>query len=288
MDRLRSSAYGKLNLMLDITGRREDGYHTLETVMQTVSLRDTVEIRFKKGGGIVLRCDLPYVPSDSRNIAWKAADAFLKAANLTRSMEIDIRKTIPVGGGMGGGSTDAAAVLRMLNRMFGFPLTLEQLDAVALTLGADVPFCLRRGTYLAEGVGEVLTEAPAMTDCQIVLCKPRVSVSSKSAFGLYDEYEPKTHPDARAMLDALAFGDLDRIAASLGNSFEPPIAAANPEIAAVRSRLLELGALNAAMTGSGSVVFGLYGDASAAHRAKDVLRQVGWRAYCVHPVGSGR
>ena len=157
MDRLKRDSYGKINLMLNISGVREDGYHTLETIMQTVGLRDTIEIRRTAKPGIRLTCDLPYVPSDERNIAWKAANKFIEHTGYDGGLDIRIEKTIPVGGGMAGGSTNAATVLNMLNEMCGYPIADPQLEAIALTLGADVPFCLYEKPALCEGIGEKIT-----------------------------------------------------------------------------------------------------------------------------------
>ncbi len=284
MDKMKLDACGKINLMLNISGVREDGYHTLETVMQTVSLHDVVEVRRRVQKGIALRCNLPYIPTDGRNIAWKAADCFIERTGFDGGVEIDIRKTIPVGGGMAGGSTDAAAVLRGLNEMCGCPMNEKALEEAALTLGADVPFCLKRGTYLCEGIGEIMTRLPDLPRCFIVVCKPRASVSSRSAYGVYDAWPSPRHIDAGQMIAGLQAKDLRAVAAAVGNSFEDPIGAECPEIPAIRQRLLEMGALNAAMTGSGSVVFGLFDDAGRAHKAKAALRASRYRTFCVRPV----
>lgn len=283
MDKLKTKAYGKLNLMLNISGVREDGYHTLETVMQTVGLYDVMEIRLKSKKEITLSCDLPYVPCDERNIAWKAAQKYIEHSGYDGGMHIDIKKTIPVGGGMAGGSTNAAAVLNMLEEMCG-GVGREKLDEIALSLGADVPFCLRTGTYLAEGIGEVLTKLPDMPKCSIVVCKPRASVSSKNAYGVFDAYRDQKHFDHTLMLRALEDGDIYKVAQAMGNSFEEPIGEENPEILHIKKKMLDMNALNAAMTGSGSVVFGIFDDAELAHRCKAFLRQQKYRTYCVKPV----
>lgn len=284
MDKMKLDAYGKINLMLNISGVRADGYHTLETIMQTVSLRDVVEVRRRAKTGISLRCNLPYIPTDGRNIAWKAAACFIERTGFDGGVDIDIRKIIPVGGGMAGGSTDAAAVLRILNILCDQPLSEQALEEAALTLGADVPFCLKRGTYLCEGIGEVMTRLPDLPRCFIVICKPRASVSSRSAYGVYDAWPTPRHIDAGQMIAGLQAKDLHAVAAAVGNAFEDPIGAECPEIPALRQRLLEMGALGAAMTGSGSVVFGLFDDAVRAHKAKAALRACRYRTFCVHPV----
>ncbi|MEA4921497.1 MAG: 4-(cytidine 5'-diphospho)-2-C-methyl-D-erythritol kinase [Clostridiaceae bacterium] len=284
MKRLKEFSYGKLNLMLNISGVREDGYHTLETVMQTVSIHDIIDIRLKSKGEISLKCNLPYVPSDDRNIAWKAAKKFCDLSGYSGGIDIDIRKTIPVGGGMAGGSSNAATVLSMLNRMCGDPLGKHELDKAAISLGADVPFCLKRGTYLATGIGEILEKVPDIPACSIVVCKPKISVSSRNAYKMYDENENKEFFDYLKMLKALETGDIRMVADSLGNSFEHPISVAYPEIASLKKRLLDMGAIGAAMTGSGSVVFGIFEDARKAHKAKTSLRMSRYTSYCLQPV----
>ena len=283
---MKSKAYGKINLMLNISGVREDGYHTLETVMQTVSLYDLVEITLKKEKTICLKCSLPYIPCDERNIAYKAAALFFDAVGYHGGADISIKKNIPVGGGMGGGSTDAAAVISMLDAMLESKMPAGEMEKLALSLGADVPFCLKKGTYLAEGIGEILTRLPDMPKCSIVLCKPKVSVSSKNAYGIYDRYPQKLNYDFKIMKSALEKGDLRDVCSALGNSFEPAISESYPAIAEARSRLERSGACGCAMTGSGAVVFGIYKDVYKAQKTRAALRISGYRAYCVSPVSS--
>ena len=184
MTTLFEPAYAKVNLTLDILGVREDGYHELETVFQAIDLCDLVAVSVHRQGGISLRCNLPYLPTDGRNLAVKAAEAFFRAAGVENpGLHINIKKVIPVGAGMAGGSTDAACVLRLLNRAFGLPLSDKKLAETALTLGADVPFCLWGGTALAGGVGEKLKPLSPMPDCFLVVGKPSFSVSTKSDMG---------------------------------------------------------------------------------------------------------
>ena len=284
MDRLKREAYGKINLMLNISGVRADGYHTLETIMQTVGLYDTIEIVKTTEKGIRLTCDLPYIPTDERNIAYKAAEKFIAHTGYDGGLEIDIQKTIPVGGGMAGGSTNAAAVLNMLNEMCDYPISEKELEAIALTLGADVPFCLKLGTYLCEGIGEIMTRLPDLPKCFIVVCKPRASVSSKNAYGVYDHYADPQNYDHTRMIDGLHKRNIHAVAEAMGNSFEAPIGELCPEILEIKQKMLDMGALNAAMTGSGSVVFGIYDDVDRAHAAKNALRAERYRTYCVKPI----
>ncbi len=284
MKKMTDKAHAKLNLMLNISGVREDGYHTVETVMQTVSLADLVEVTLRPKKGIELFCNVPYIPRDGRNIAWKAADRFMEKTGLNSGAAIAIRKVIPVGAGMAGGSADAAAVLRILNTLCGMPLTGGDMQKLAAGLGADVPFCLHKGTYLGTGMGEVLSPLPNMPPCIIVVCKPKVSVSTKVAYQLTDEYPNPLSIDYRLMVAALEGGRLADVCRAMGNTMEGPIAARHPEIRVVKERLIRHGAINAMMTGSGSGVFGVFDDLRKAERIKTMLMAGGYRAYCLSPV----
>ena len=287
MNVLHDKAYAKLNLYLRVGARREDGYHELCTVFQTVTLCDELSLTLHRQGGVSLRSNLPWLPRDGRNLAVRAAELFFETLGRDNpGLYLNLRKRVPVGAGMAGGSTDAAAVLRTLNRAFGRPLSAERLAEAALSLGADVPFCLRGGTALAGGVGERLRPAPALPDCPIVVAKPPFSVSTKLAFGLFDEYPAAQPPDERALLDALARQDLPGAAAALYNSLEAPVVAARPAIGALRERLLELGALGARMTGSGAAVFGLFGEDQAAKKAYETLKKQYRETYLVRPGGT--
>lgn len=281
----RGTAFAKLNLYLGIHGLREDGYHELETVFQSIDLRDLVSIAVHQKGGISLRCNKAYLPTDERNLAYKAALAFFQAAGLENpGLHINIKKVIPVGAGMAGGSTDAACVLRLLNRAFGEPLSPERLAAVALTLGADVPFCLWGGTALAGGVGEKLRPLAAMPRCTIVVAKPHFSVSTKAAFGLYDQ-QPEAHcPSSGSMVAALEGGDLPGIGRHLYNSLEKPVGGKHPRILQLVERLENAGALGARMTGSGSAVFGLFDDPDKAKKAARGLRLLCREVYVTAPL----
>lgn len=274
MKELSGKAYAKINLYLGVHGLRPDGYHELETVFQTVELCDLVAVSLHRRGGISLRCSLPYLPTDGRNLAVKAAELFFRETGLENpGLNLNIKKNIPVGAGLAGGSTDAACVLRMLNRLFGMPLREEKLASVALTLGADVPFCLRGGTALAGGVGEKLHSLPPMPECAVVIAKPGFSVSTKAAFALYDQTERgETRPGA-PLLAALAEGDLGGVCRGLYNGLEAPVAGQYPQIERLRGRLLELGAVGARMTGSGSAVYGIFDGTEQADKAAEALRR---------------
>ncbi len=285
MRTFEDKAFAKLNLHLGIHGLRPDGYHELETVFQAIDLCDLVSLSLHNRGGISLRCNLPYLPRDGRNLAVKAAEAFFRAAELENpGLNINIRKVIPVGAGMAGGSTDAACVLKLLNRAFGKPLSDKVLAEVALTLGADVPFCLRGGTALAAGVGEKLRPLPPMPDCYLVVCKPRFSVSTKDAFALYDQQPAPRVPHSEALLAGLERGDLKAVAGALYNGLEEPVGGMRPLIFTLRNALMDQGALGARMTGSGSAVFGVFDDLRQANAAIGVLGRLCPNVYLCKPL----
>ena len=284
---LHDDARAKLNLYLRVGTRRTDGYHELTTLFQTVALHDELSLTLHRHGGISLRSNLPWLPRDGRNLAVRAAEAFFEAAGLVNSgLYLNIRKSIPIGAGMAGGSTDAAAVLRLLNRAFDLPLSPEALSVLALTLGADVPFCLTGGAALAGGVGERLQSVPTMPDCPIVICKPPFSMPTKTAFALFDAYPPQDAPEETALLAALMAGDLGQISAALYNSLEAPVEEMRPAVRHIRLQLLDLGALGARMTGSGSAVFGLFTDEKTAKTAFSALKKQYKETYLTQPGGT--
>lgn len=267
-------AFAKLNLTLEITGRRGDGYHLLRMVTQSVGLFDRVALRADRGeshrGEIRVLCtDAAIDPA--RNTALLAAVAFFRGTGLPNpGLEIRIEKRIPTAAGMAGGSADAAAVLIGLNRMFGGPLSEEKLRALGLGIGADVPFCLRGSTMLVEGVGEILTPLPPIPACFFVIAKPEDGMSTAESYRLFDRLaSPAARSDDAGMLAALAGGSLAGIAANLHNALET--AAPEAPVAEIKRVLLENGALGASMTGSGTAVFGLFDREENARRAFGAL-----------------
>lgn len=275
MRTFEEKAFAKLNLYLGIHGLREDGYHELETVFQAIDLCDLVALSVHRRGGISLRCNLPFLPTDNRNLAVKAAEAFFRASGLENpGLNINIKKVIPVGAGMAGGSTDAACVLRLLNRAFGMPLCDKKLAETALSLGADVPFCLYGGTALAKGVGEKLQPLAAMPDCFLVVAKPNFSVATKDAFSLYDRQPAVDYPASGALLRGLEQGDLKAVADNLYNALEAPVGGQKPLILRLRETLSRQGALGARMTGSGSAVFGIFDTEDKARQAAVQARKL--------------
>ena len=275
MRTFEEKAFAKLNLYLGIHGLREDGYHELETVFQAIDLCDLVALSVHHQGGISLRCNLPYLPTDGRNLAVKAAEVFFRTAGMENpGLNINIKKTIPVGAGMAGGSTDAACVLRLLNRAFGMPLCDKKLAEAALSLGADVPFCLKGGTALAKGVGEKLQPLAPTPACFFVVAKPGFSVATKDAFQLYDQQPARNYPASTALMEGLERGELETVARNLYNALEEPVGGQKPLIFRVRDTLLEQGALGARMTGSGSAVFGIFTQEDQARQAAGQLRKL--------------
>ncbi len=285
MRTFEDKAFAKLNLYLGIHGLREDGYHELETVFQAIDLCDLVSISLHHRGGISLRCNLPYLPRDGRNLAVKAAEVFFRASGLENpGLNINIKKVIPVGAGMAGGSTDAACVLKLLNRAFGMPLCDKKLAEAALSLGADVPFCLTGGTALAAGVGEKLQPLPPMPHCFFVVCKPRFSVSTKDAFALYDEQPSQNTPTSAGLIAGLEAADVYAVAQRLYNDLEDPIGRRHGMIFKLRRELLKHGALGARMTGSGSAVFGIFDSEEQAQAAKERLLDLCREVYLCRPL----
>lgn len=277
-------AYAKLNLTLDITGLRQDGYHEIQTIMHTISLCDVVVIRPARRAKIQLRCNLPYVPLDERNIAYRAALLFFEALGRRGAATIELRKRIPVGAGMAGGSADGAAVLRLLNRCYGQPFSMERLKEIGLRLGADVPFCLEGGCQLARGIGEVLAPAPPLPDCALAIVKPRFSISTKKLYEQIDQAPIQGRPDTPAMLDALAREDLPQVGALLANVMEAAALPERPQIGQLRQQLLEYGALGARMTGSGSAVYGIFAQENQARAALKKIQAPGLQTWVARPI----
>ena len=258
MTTLYEGAYAKLNLTLDVLGKREDGYHDLQSVMQTISVRDDIEIDVGTGKPWVLKCDKEGVPTDESNLAWKAAKIYLDAMKKDPDgLEIRITKRIPSQAGMGGGSADAAAVLRALNRHYGEPLSIFALAELGAQVGSDVPFCTICGTAMVEGRGERIRKLPDMPDCVFVICKPDFSASTPELYKKLDETVIAKHPDNRAMESALLAGDLGKVAENVYNVFDPVVTADHLELNYIKSIFNSYGAAAYQMTGSGSAVFAI-------------------------------
>ena len=259
MTTLYEGAFAKLNLTLDVLGKRDDGYHDLQSVMQTVSIRDDIEIDVGTGKPWTLECDKEGIPCDERNLAWKAAAVFEKTAKVDLGgIAIRITKRIPSEAGMGGGSADAAAVLRALNKHYDYPFSVMALAELGAEVGSDVPFCVVCGTAMVEGRGERLRKLPDMPeDCIIVVCKPDFGVSTPELYKKIDETAIAHHPNNKAMETALLEGDLGKICAEIFNVFDPLVTAEHPELNYIKSIMNSYGAVGYQMTGSGSAVFAI-------------------------------
>lgn len=258
MTTLYEGAFAKLNLTLDVLGKREDGYHDIKSIMQTISIRDDVEIDVGTGKPWSLECSVEGIPCDETNLAWRAAKVFCDNLKIDpNGIAIRIVKRIPSGAGMGGGSADAAAVLRALNRHYNHPLSIMALAELGAQVGSDVPFCVLCGTAMVEGRGERLRKLPDMPDCIFVVVKPEFSVSTPELYKKIDQVAIPRHPDNNAMEAALMAGDINKVADLVYNVFDPVVTADNLELNYIKSICNTYGSLGQQMTGSGSAVFAI-------------------------------
>ena len=283
-------AYAKINLHLDVIGKAENGYHEVATVMQTVSLCDELEVSLKDSRPHSISCNLPSVPTNEKNLAWRAADLFFERTGLPFGADIKIVKRIPVAAGLAGGSTDAAAVFVALNRLCAFPLNEEELLALGARLGADVPFCIAGGTKFADHYGERLHDFPKMPKCFIAVACGSEGVSTPWAYSTLDgayadfaegRYTPHSIDPLRAALSA---GDVKKMSRCIYNVFEGAIEPHRAQVTEIKRVMSESGALGVMMSGSGPSVFGIFGDKSSAEEAVDKLSQIGIDAFLAIPV----
>lgn len=288
MTSLTLQAPAKINLTLDILRRREDGFHELCMVMQSVSLCDRIRLDFGSPGGIRAESGLRFLPNDKSNLAVAAALAFRQATGGTwRDLLISLQKRIPVCAGTAGGSSDAAAVLRGLNQLTGAGLSPQELARIGEAVGSDVPYCVLGTTALAQGRGERLTPLPSLPPCWIVLCKPLFSLSTPALYRAWDKARPKLRPDTQGLIQGLEQGDLVAVARRLFNVFEhtlPP--RQRREIEGLKNTLVQAGALGCAMSGSGPTVFGLFDQESAAQEAVALLKESYPETFLTRPLVS--
>ena len=271
---LSLKAYGKIYLGLDVLRRRDDGYHEVRMIMQTVGIYDRIDLIYKETPGITVETNLYYLPDNENNLVYKAAKLLMDEFHVQKGVHIRLRKYIPVAAGMAGGSSDAAAVLFGVNKMFSLGLTTEQLMDRGVKIGADVPYCVMRGTALSEGIGEILTPLPVPPQCQVLIAKPGISVSTKFVYeNLHaNELRPEQHPDIDGMMEAIKQKDLYGIADRFGNVLENVTIPAYPVIQEIKDLMLEQGAIGALMSGSGPTVFGLFTNPKAAAKAHEEMR----------------
>lgn len=259
-DRIQLKALAKINLGLDVLRRREDGYHEVKMIMQTISLHDDLEIRRIKTPEIQVKTNLYYLPTNENNLVYKAAKLLMDEFGIKEGVAIQLKKRIPVAAGMAGGSTDGAAVLWGMNQMYGLGLSRQELMERGVKLGADVPYCVQRGTALAEGIGERLSVLPSMPKCTILIAKPGISVSTKFVYeNLHaNDLKPEQHPDVDRMIEAMEEKNLDLLCERMGNVLETVTIPAYPVIQEIKEHMMACGAAGAMMSGSGPTVFGIF------------------------------
>lgn len=272
MKSISINAYAKINIGLDVLRKREDGYHDVCMIMQSVELHDTLHIKKSNRPGISINSNSIYVPNDKRNLVYKAAALFLEANSINSGLHITLDKRIPVSAGLAGGSTDAAATLKGLNSLFGCDISDADLMKLGVKIGADVPYCIMLGTALSEGIGEKLTALPPMPDCDILLVKPNVSVSTKFVYESLRLNDKLSHPDIPAMKEALSAGDLETMAGKMDNLLQSVTIGLYPVIDEIKKHMKNLGAIVSLMSGSGPTVFGIFRDRVTAENAADYFR----------------
>ena len=286
--KLTLKANSKINLLLDITGIKKNGYHKLFTIMQSISLGDIITVEKIDGEEITISCDTEGVPTDKRNIVYKCAEKFFEYADIKENngIHIHIEKHTPFCAGMGGGSADGAAVLCALNKLCESNLSCEELCDIGFKIGADIPFCIKGGTQRVQGAGEIMNPVPKLNDNLFVLiAKPHFSVSTKLAFQGFDEQIQPQRADVAGMIAALEAGNLDEITAKLGNVFEPFCSL--EKISAIKEIMLEQGAKGALMSGSGSAVFALFEEKEKAEACAETLRPQMEQVDVVQPLSKG-
>ena len=272
---MKLRAFAKINLGLDVIRRREDGYHDVRMIMQTIQMYDQLEMEKKGSKGIALTTNLSYIPVNENNLVYKAAKLLMEQYQIQEGVSIHLNKFIPVAAGMAGGSSDAAAALVGMNKLFRLGMSKEELMKVGVKIGADVPYCIMRGTALSEGIGEKLTALPSLPACYILIGKPGVSVSTKFVYTNLKLDEKTKHPDIDGMLDALQRQDLYGITDRMENVLESVTVPAYPVIQEIKDHMKAHGALNALMSGSGPTVFGIFDDKKKAEFACEKLKESG-------------
>ena len=275
MDTIRLKALAKINIGLDVLRRREDGYHDVKMIMQTVGIYDQICLNREKTPGIRVKTNLFYLPDNENNLVYKAAKLLMDEFSIEDGVSIDLNKYIPVAAGMAGGSSDAASVLYGMNKMFSLGLSQDELMRRGVKIGADVPYCIMRGTALAEGIGEIPTPLPPMPACFVLVAKPGISVSTKFVYeNLHaNDLRPEQHPDIDAAIAGIRAGDLKATAQAMGNVLELVTAREYPVIEEIKNFMKKRGALNAMMSGSGPTVFGLFENKTTARNAFYQLRR---------------
>lgn len=275
MKEISVKALAKINLGLDVVRKREDGYHEVRMIMQTIHLFDRLEIKKNTTGKITVETNLPFLPTNENNLVYKAAKRLMEEYGIKDGVAIKLHKHIPVAAGLAGGSTDAAAVLYGMNRLFGLEISRAELMSLSVPIGADVPYCLMRGTALAEGIGEKLTPMSPMVKCPVLIAKPQISVSTKFVYENLKLNHKMIHPDIERLVLDIQEKDLKKIAGDMGNVLETVTIPNYPVINQIKEHMKEHGALGAMMSGSGPTVFGLFDSEDTAVTAYDAMRESG-------------
>lgn len=275
MDEIELRAHGKINLSLDVLGRRNDGYHEVKMIMHTVALHDGIFIKKERERGIRMECNLPSLPTNEENLMVRAAKAIIDEFSIEEGLSLRLMKRLPVAAGMAGGSADAAAVFHGINQLFHLNLSTEELEKRAVKLGADIPFCLHKGCYLSEGIGEKLKKLPTLPPCTIILVKPAFSLSTKLIYeNLHlENITDAEHPDVDRMIKELESGSLEDICALGGNLLEKVSISLRPEIQVLKDFFIKEGALLSLMSGSGPTVFGIFPE-KEKEKAKMILQSL--------------
>ena len=269
---MKIKAYGKVNISLDVVGKREDGYHLLSMIMQNIDLYDEIEVE-KQECGIILECNKSYVPVDNRNLAYKAAEIFKERYDIVDGVKINIEKNIPVSAGLAGGSTDAAAVLKVMNKLFNVNATEEELMELGLKLGADIPYCIHGGTAICEGIGEIITPIKPFRDKIVVLVKPAFGVSTKEVYKNFNLEKVKQHPKTAEIINAIENDDLNFVASNMKNLLENVTLRKHKILIKIKEEMNACGAINSMMSGSGPTVFAFFDDMLKAQRCFEKMKK---------------
>lgn len=286
---LQGKAYGKINIGLDVLRKRSDGYHEVKMIMQTVSLYDRITItRNKNSSDIVLETNLNFLPTNENNIVYKAAKLIKDEFGISDGLSIKLEKHIPVAAGMAGGSTDAATTLELLNTMYSLNLSKDDLMKRAVTLGADVPYCILKGTALSEGIGEVLTPLKQLMPCYILIVKPPIYVSTKFVYENLRINELNSHPDIDGIVDAISAGDLETMSQKMGNVLESVTEDNYLVISSIKKLMTQNGAISSLMSGSGPTVFGIYDNEDKINQAATFFKTnyPSYRTYVTKPINN--
>lgn len=279
MDSTWINAPAKINIGLDVLRRREDGYHEVKMIMQSIRLFDRLTLKKTSRPGVHLTTNLYFLPVNEDNLVYRSAKLLLDEFHIEEGLDIHLEKRIPVAAGLAGGSTDAASCMLAINRLFGLGLSRRQLMKRGINLGADIPYCIRKGTALSEGIGEVLSDAPKMPDCYVLIAKPGIHVSTRFVYGNLVLDENTIHPDIEKMLAAMKREDLDTLCSLMGNVLESVTIPAHPEIGKIKACMREHGALGSLMSGSGPTVFGIFDDLEKAKYARERCRELPYRCF---------